>query len=296
MKKVFITGGTSWNSIITLDEFPSAIPQTIHNCEFKESIGNTAASKAMTISKLGFETTLHSLLGDDEFKDKITPYLDIPNLKFIFDLDENGTERHLNIMNGKGERISIFMNPGSDNPDIDYNKFTPYIEEADYVVINISNYCRNLLPICKKLNKEIWTDLHDYDSGNPYHQDFIDASDYIFLSSDNLIDYRPFMQTLIKKGKRLVVCTHGKKGATAIDANGNWYEVPIINDYKVVETNGAGDSFFSGYLYAFNQGYEIEKCLRYATISAGLCVSSAEISNSNVNVKFLKKEYQRIFE
>ena len=39
MKNIFIIGGASYNSVITLDEFPKAIPQTIHNCDFNETIG-----------------------------------------------------------------------------------------------------------------------------------------------------------------------------------------------------------------------------------------------------------------
>ena len=62
------------------------------------------------------------------------------------------TERHLNIMNGRGERISIFMNPSSDTPNINYSKFEKNLKKADYIVINIANYCRYILSICKKLN------------------------------------------------------------------------------------------------------------------------------------------------
>ena len=38
MKTVFTCGGASWNSVITLDEFPESIPQTIHHCEFDETL------------------------------------------------------------------------------------------------------------------------------------------------------------------------------------------------------------------------------------------------------------------
>lgn len=292
MKKVFITGGASYNSIITLDEFPQAIPQTIHNCCFDEIIGNTGAGKALTLSKLGFNTTFHSLIGKDIFGDKVRTHLKEPNLHFISDIDPNGTERHLNIMNSRGERISIFINPSSDEPNIDYEKFEDYLIHSDYVVINISNYSRNILPICKRLNKEIWIDLHDYDGKNNYHQDFIDAADYIFLSSDNLPDYKSFMEEQIECGKKLVVCTHGKGGATAYTKERKWIEIPIINNYVIKNTNGAGDSFFSGFLYGFSKGYVVEKCMQFGSITAGLCIEDELITSKYLSDVLIEKEYQ----
>ncbi|WP_299527555.1 carbohydrate kinase family protein [uncultured Lutibacter sp.] len=291
MKNIFIIGGASYNSVITLDEFPKAIPQTIHNCYFNETIGNTGAGKALTLSKLGFNTTFHSLIGDDSFGNKVRSYLEESNLNFISDIDSKGTERHLNIMNSRGERISIFINPSSDTPEIDYSKFEKNIKKSDYIIVNIANYCRNILPICKQLNKDIWTDLHDYDGKNEYHQDFIAAANYIFLSSDNLPYYKPFMLQQIANGKKLVVCTHGKGGATAYTKEGGWIETPIIDAYKMRNANGAGDSFFSGFLYGFSKGYDTKKCMQFGTITSGLCIESELIANDKLSKTLVEREF-----
>ncbi|MDD7885761.1 carbohydrate kinase family protein [Flavivirga sp. 57AJ16] len=291
MKNVFVIGGASFNSVITLDEFPEALPQTIHKCQFNETIGNTGAGKALTLSRLGFNTTFHALIGEDSFGDKVKSFLKGPNLNFISDIDSKGTERHLNIMNSRGERISIFTNPSSDTPTINYSKFEKELVKSDYIVVNIANYCRHILPVCKKLNKEVWTDLHDYDGGNAYHQDFIDAANYIFLSSDNLPDYRSFMKAQIDKGKALVVCTHGKDGATAYTKEGVWIEVPIIDNYKMNNANGAGDSFFSGFLYGFYKGFKIKKCIQFATITSGLCIESETITSNELSKTLIESEF-----
>jgi len=295
MKNIFIIGGASYNSVITLDEFPKAIPQTIHNCNFNETIGNTGAGKALTLSKLNFNTTFHSLIGDDSFGEKVTSFLQEPNLNFINDTDSKGTERHLNIMNSRGERISIFMNPSSDNPEIDYLKFEKIIIKSDYIIVNIANYCRNILPICKQFDKDIWTDLHDYDGKNEYHQDFIDAASYIFLSSDNLSNYKPFMIQQIENGKKLVVCTHGKDGATAYTKEGKWIETSIIDAYKMTNTNGAGDSFFSGFIYGFSKGYETKKCMQFGTITSGLCIESEMITNNKLSISLIESEFLKYY-
>ncbi len=294
MKKIFNIGGASYNSIIHLDEFPEPIPKTIHHCEFKETVGNTGAGKAITLSKLGFYVAFHSMIGIDVYGKKIMEYLDRPNLNFIKDFDPTGTERHLNLMNKKGERISIFMNPMSDNPEIDYTIFDEHIKSSDFVVVNISNYCRNVLPICKANRVEVWTDLHDYDGKNNYHQDFIDTSDYIFLSSDNLKNYKTFMEEMIQQGKKLVVCTHGKAGASALTQEG-WVEVEAVTDYKIKDTNGAGDAFFSGFLYGFSKEYSVEKCMQLGSIAGGLCVQSELIASEELSEEFLEEEFLKYY-
>lgn len=293
MEKVFIIGGASYNAVITLDEFPEAIPQTIHNCQFKETIGNTGAGKALTLSKLGFCVTFHALIGNDDFGEKVTSYLQEPNLHFITDIDPKGTERHLNIMNRKGERISIFTNPSSDEPEINYTKFEEKVAQANYVVVNITNYCRNILPICKQLNKKIWTDLHDYDGNNAYHQDFIDAANTIFLSSDKLPNYKYFMEKQISNGKELVVCTHGENGATAYTKNREWIEVPIIESYILNNSNGAGDAFFSGFVYGLSKNYETKKCMQFGAITSGLCIESPMITYNGLTKTLIEKEFHK---
>jgi acarbose 7IV-phosphotransferase len=291
MKNIFIIGGASYNSVITLDEFPKAIPQTIHNCHFNETIGNTGAGKALTLSKLEFNTTFHSLIGNDNFGEKVQSLLQEPNLNFISDIDPKGTERHLNIMNSRGERISIFINPSSVTPTINYLKFEKELVKSDYIIVNIANYCRRILPVCKTLNKEVWTDLHDYDGKNEYHQDFIDAAAYIFLSSDNIPDYKPFMEEQIDNGKELVVCTHGKDGATAYTKEGKWIEVPIIESYILNNANGAGDSFFSGFMYGYSKGFETKKCMQFGTITSGLCIESEMIANNRLSKLLVESEF-----
>ena len=235
------------------------------------------------------------MIGDDVYGHRVKKELDLPNLYFTTDIDPRGTERHVNILNSEGERISIFINPSFYEPVLDLDFFQQIIFHSDYSVINISNYCRKLLPICKALNKEIWTDLHDYDVGNPYHQDFINAADYIFLSSDNLPKYEDFMYEQVANGKKLVVCTHAKNGASALTSRGDWYDIPIIDNYEIINTNGAGDSFFSGFLYAFDKDHDTQTSMRYATINAGSCINSAGLYNPKLDSNLIEREYQKFY-
>ena len=97
------------------------------------------------------------------------------------------------------------------------------------------------------------------------------------MSSDKLTGYRDFMTQIIESGKKLVVCTHGKEGSTALTSDGKWLETPVIGDYTRLDTNGAGDGFFAGFLYGHSEGYDLPTCLRLGTIVGGLTVSSTEL-------------------
>ena len=293
MDKITIIGCVSVNAIIYLDEFPQPIPQTIHQCRYKEGIGSTGSGKALNLCRLGFDTRIHAVIGDDHFGEVAKQALQHPNIQFEYDLNSKGTERHTNILTSQGQRISIFTNTIEDEPDIDYQQFDAWIEESDVVIVNLSNYARNTLPICKRLGKAVWTDLHDYDGQNPFHQDFIEHADYIFLSSDNLPNYREFMKKWIADGKKWVVCTHGAGGASALDAAGNWYEEPALTHYKLIDSNGAGDAFSAGFIYAFQQGKSIAECLKYATIAGALCINSTEMYGENLSPEKMEEVYRK---
>lgn len=288
---LLILGGASFDSIVYLDDFPEPTPQTIHESVFVETVGSTGTGKAANCCYLGFDTTLQVVLGNDMYGQRIKDFLASKPIRAFYDIDPNGTERHVNIMDKLGRRISIFVNPTSNEPPIRYADMEPEIEQADVVVLNIVNYCRNYIPFLKKHGSEVWTDLHDYDGVSSYHQDFIEASDYIFMSSDNLPDYRKTMAEIMAKGKQLVVCTHGKAGATLLTPDGKWLDTPSVSRYQLVDANGAGDAFFSGFLYGYKQKYGLSDCLLLGHILGGLCISSPHIAADGLSVALVEKEF-----
>jgi sugar/nucleoside kinase (ribokinase family) len=150
-----------------------------------------------------------------------------------------------------------------------------------------------LIPLIRKHRKEIWCDIHDYNLNNSYHQDFIEAADYIFMSSDQMPDYRNFLEELIRKGKKLAVCTHGAEGSTAITSDHQWLETPIIKDYQRIDSNGAGDAFFAGFLSAFSRGYTVQQCLQMGTVVSGLCITSRELAFPGLTLELAQAEFQK---
>ena len=295
MPYALVIGGVSFNTMVYLDAFPQPQPQTIISNGFHETIGSTGAGKALNLRKLGFGVTLHGMIGDDIIGRKLIDQLAAAAITFLYDIDPRGTQRHLNLMDSAGRRISIFLEPGTFEPGFDAQRIEQHLDSSDYVILNISNYCRTLIPIIQAHGKPIWCDLHDYNGQNPYYDDFVRAADYLLMSSDNMSGYRAFMQRVITQGKQLVICTHGRQGATTLTRDGEWIETPIVPTYVVRDSNGAGDSFFAGFLYGHARGYATQQCLQLGALAGGLCVTSTELALPELSPAFLEREYLAVY-
>jgi sugar/nucleoside kinase (ribokinase family) len=238
--------------------------------------------------------TLHGLIGADAHGQFVSGYLAREKIALHTEIDPQGTERHINLMDATGDRISIYVNYATFEPDIDLAALEPLIAKSDVVALNIINYCRTAIPLVKRAGKPLWIDIHDHDGQATYHQDFVEAADVLFLSSDQMPEYRRFMKAMLTQGKQIVVCTHGKQGATALTAQG-WVTLPALTT-EVVDTNGAGDSFFSGFLHGYLSGESILTCMRYGAVAAHMTVQSTELYSTDLSPERLEKVYRAHYE
>lgn len=295
MQHPLILGGTTFDHIVTLPELPAPRPQTIHQAPFHEGTGSTGAGKALALTKLGLPATLYSAVGDDAYGRHIRADLRAQGVAAHYLLDPAGTERHVNLMDARGQRISLFITQASPELAFEEAELAGLLEASSCVVLNIISYCRAFISLLTGYPRPIWTDLHDYDGRNPYHQPFIDAAQYIHLSSDNLPDYRPVMQRLRAAGKRLIVCTHGAAGATLLTAEGQWLEQAAVPAPTVVDSNGAGDNFFAGFLYGWLREEPVQKCLQYGALCGSWCVGAPGLVDPQLSRPRLEQAWQQHF-
>lgn len=282
-KPILILGGASLDTIIHLPELPTPEPQTIWPTASYRTLGSTGAGKSLNLAALGQTVVFHTLLGRDTEGQQIQAALGHPGIRLLTEKTDAPTEQHVNLMSADGKRISLFIQPPPEPEDVDWTLAQQALAGCSLAVVNILGYTRSALPWLKAAGTPIWTDLHDYDGHNSYHEPFIDAARAIFLSSDNLPDFRSTMEGLIARGKEFVVCTHGSKGATLLTGDGQWLEQPVVSVSGMVDTNGAGDAFFSGFLHRYLQGAELTDCLRAGAIAGALCVTSRELASPDLN-------------
>ncbi|WP_020408593.1 carbohydrate kinase family protein [Hahella ganghwensis] len=285
--RICIIGGTSVDTIAHVDQLPDGKPQTIWPQDCYRAVGSTGSGEAFNLKALGMEICLHTLLGEDSEADLIKREMAARGIQLIVETTPTPTEQHVNLMSPEGERISIFTHPSVTPEGINWEPVREAIAGSDLVIVNILEYAKPSLALAMSAGKRIWTDLHDYDGENAHHQPFIDAADVIFLSSDNFPDHREFMQQMMARGKQFVVCTHGSRGATLLNDKGEWIEQPVYPVDDVKDTNGAGDAFFSGFLFGYLHGHTLPDCMKLAAACGALCVTSKSLAAEYLNASML---------
>lgn len=288
---VLVVGGCSYNSMIYLDEFPRET-ETHRAKNFQETVGSTGAGKTLNLCRLGMNVTFHAMIGRDRYGESIKRTFATEPATFLHDVDPNGTERHVNLMNADGERISIFVVEATPEPDIDYGRLNDLVETSEALLINPVDYTRPLLSAAERHDTPIWCDVHAYDGEDPHFDAFVEAADYLFMSEEGIDDPSGFMHDRIEAGTDLVVCTRGADGSTALTSDGTWIETPA-EPFEMVDTNGAGDAYVSGFLHGHAQGKDVETCMRLGTLAGGLAVGSYELAHPDLSVDRLTAEYER---
>ena len=264
--------------MVFVDSFPEPRPQTVFAKRSHTTVGSSGAGKALNLRHLGADATLWGLLGDDGPGQAARDSLTERGIDLITDLDPMGTMRHINLMDDAGDRISIFANAGSHRFDVDVDSMRPVAATADIVSVTIMDYCRQYLPMLRQLGKSIWVDIHDYDGVNPYHHEFIEAADFLFMSSVALPDWRSFLEERIAAGTTAAVCTHGSAGASGIAEAEGWIDIAADPVDVVVDTNGAGDAFFAGFSTSWVAGPDLRAAMAEGARAAAAAIQSPHLA------------------
>lgn len=280
---ILVIGGASWDTIVHLPTLPEPRPQTLWPEASYRALGSTGAGKSLNLATLGHRVLFHTLLGKDPEAGLIRAALAHPGVDLLVTETAEPTEQHVNLMAADGSRLSLFVQPPAQPASLDWAPVETRARHCRLAVVNILGYARSALPWLQGLGLPIWTDLHDYDGVNAHHQPFIDAAEVIFLSSDNLPDCRQTMAELIRRNTALVVCTHGAEGASLLTAAGDWLTQPAVPATQVLDTNGAGDAFFSGFLHRYLHGATLADCLRAGAVSGARCVASRSLVGTDLH-------------
>ncbi|HSX68640.1 carbohydrate kinase family protein [Nocardioides sp.] len=261
---VLVHGPASWNRLVLLDRLPAPVPHTVFADRSWETVGGTSAGKALGLAALGRRTVLCTQLANDDVGDRVRGLLEHVGVRVRVTPSEV-TERHLNLMTPRGERLSIFLEqpPASRDgsvPGPGDTSLSEAMAAADVLVLDLSPESRRLLPVARATGRPIWVDLHDYDGRAAFHQPFLEAADAIFLNDDATDDPFGLLRACLRFGASFAVCTLGADGAIALDASGRRHRVPAV-PVPVVDTNGAGDAFFAGALHAHLDGADLPQML-----------------------------------
>jgi sugar/nucleoside kinase (ribokinase family) len=161
-------------------------------------------------------------------------------------------------MTPAGARLSLYL-ATPEHPDAAATA-PEVLDAVELAVLDLAPRSAHLLAPARERGIPIWTDLHDYDGESAFHRPFLEAAEVVFMNADRTDDPWQLLARCLEAGPRLAVCTLGAEGAIALDADGRRASTPA-EPAAVVDTNGAGDAFFAGFLDAWLRDADLAPAL-----------------------------------
>jgi acarbose 7IV-phosphotransferase len=275
---VLVVGGSGVDTVVRVDALPVPLADSVGVGPIRDWVGHTGNGVALGCRALGLSTGFVDFVGDDPQGELIRGRLRAAGVDFTPLVSPAGTRRAVNLVDGSGRRMSFF--DGRDPADLRMPRETylPLLERARHAHFSITNYVRFLYDDAGRLGVPVSTDLHDWDGRAAYHLDFALRSDLVFLSAAAVRDrLDAVLAEILERGRaRAVVATDGAAGCSLLtreDAALGVRRFPAAAPPgPVVDSNGAGDAFVSGFLHGHLSGLGWEECvLRGAVAGAHAC-------------------------
>ncbi|MBO5118271.1 MAG: carbohydrate kinase family protein [Spirochaetaceae bacterium] len=183
----------------------------------------------------------------------------------------------------------------------DFSLVEKQIENSSLVVACNTNFNRPLLSLAKQKGKIVATDVHVLSNiHDEYNKDFLEKADIVFLS-DELLPSSPkdfLFQLKETYGMKIIVLGQGEKGATLYSRDKDkFFRFSAVKPEKVVNTVGAGDALFSGFVFFYSQGFDEIEALKRGEIFASIKIGFDGASNGFSSSEKIEKVYKNtIFE
>jgi sugar/nucleoside kinase (ribokinase family) len=255
------------------------VGEELYSKNFSLQLGGGLPATLINLARLGIETKIATELGDDIFSN-------FAKDKFI-----KNNVSPLNLYNGDGIPLNItsaIILP-SDRTFITYGKGSIEADdkskEAFYNLAKGSKITMmqlgGFLDVYKKLHEEgtklvLDTGWDDEMSFSKYN-DYLEIADYYTPNQKEAIKITDTSnaQDAAEKLKRYfdkVVVKLDKDGCIGIDSN-EMFIVPSIDEFKNVDSTGAGDAFLAGFMYGIFYDYSLKESILMGNLTGGKAVT-----------------------
>jgi ribokinase len=284
MFKVTVIGSLVMDQVIKLKKFPKE-GDTLFGDEINYYLGGKGANQAYALTRLGANTEMIGMVGDDNF-----------GKAFIETFKKAGTKvSNIMISSKIGTSIaSILSNYQAENKivvmhgaNFEFNakelkKVESVLKNSDLVITQLElkpeieeaiiKLCaKHKVPVqlnpapAYKLSKDVLSKV-TYITPND-----LELSILTGMKTDTLENAKKAVKKLLSMGPKNVISTLGGNGAMIGDKKGVRH-IPGFK-VKVVDTVGAGDAFNGGFAYAISKGHNIDDAVRFANAVGGLAVT-----------------------
>ena len=299
MAKILVSGLCNVETTLKVNKFPiEYYPIDYPFFGIKSNVSGVAYNIVKALKTLGDDVTLTSFIGNDFEGEYVVNELKNANIDVNFikkGLQETPTS------------IVLFDNSGKrqiycDLKDIQEKtyKFDESItNDKDILVLCNINFNRELIKNIK--NKIIATDVHVFNNvHDEYNKDFLENANILFLSDEAIEErYEDFIKKIENEYHNdIIVLGMGKNGSLMyVKEDNKFYHVPAVDTGEILNTVGAGDALFSGFIHYYSKGYSPIECLKRATLVAShkICFNGGAIGHpteekvEELYIKYMEK-------
>lgn len=268
---VLVLGGAGVDTIVYVPQLPLPAADSYMVPSITARAGQTGDGVALGTHALGLRTHHLDMLGDDYEGSLVRALHAKHGVPLTTISTPAGTKRAVNLVDPEGRRLSLYDITRGDEAD----RFPdPVIAElaagSRHAHVSITYPCAHAMDALRDAGVTLSTDLHDWDGEAEYHRAFADAADLVFLSAAALVDTEVTMRRILANGHAsTVVATAGAAGSYVLTrADDVVHHVRAVPPpAPVVDSNGAGDAFVAGFLYAWLRGEPPLRCAAFGAVS-----------------------------
>jgi sugar/nucleoside kinase (ribokinase family) len=275
---VLVVGGTGVDTIVRVGEL--ALPTGDSTCvpPIRDYVAHTGNGVALGFHALGLATKFIDFLGDDAQGRMILDRYAAAGLDFSHLPAPAGTPRSVNLVDLQGRRFSFYDGRHPEGLRLPRDFYLPYVARARHVHVSRSPHAQGVFADAVRLGRSVSTDLHDWDGEDSSAHPWAYGADVVFLSAAAVGERIPaVMRQITEHGRAsLVVATDGAAGCRVLPRG---QESPlrfpaVVPERPVVDSNGAGDAFLTGFLHARFRGADLARCVLAGSVCGAYACGS----------------------
>ena len=268
---ILVVGGVGIDTIVRVPALPLPIADSIHVGPVRDYVAHTGNGVALASHALGLRTKLVDFIGADAQAELIHARYRDTGLDFSYIVHPSGTRRSVNLVDPNGRRLSLY--DGRHPPELRMQSefYLPFLLRARHAHFSIMNWARDLYDDARELGVTVSTDLHDWDGASGYHRDFALQSDLVFVSTAALGGrHQEVMRAILEQGRaQVVIAMAGDQGSYLLRRGDSALRHMGCAQLgrTIVDSNGAGDAYVSGFLYGHFNGMGSDACMRLGAVA-----------------------------
>ncbi|MER5864138.1 PfkB family carbohydrate kinase [Kitasatospora sp. NPDC002040] len=277
---LLVVGGAGVDTVVRVDRLELPDADSWHVPPIRDYVAHTGNGVALGAHHLGLRTRFLDFLGDDPQAELILAEYQRRGLPFSHLVSRTGTPRAVNLVDDQGRRFSFYDGRHPAELRLPAAFYLPHLERSRHVHLSITGINRDMYPDIHRLGLTSSTDLHDWDGVNPHHRHYAVNSDLVFLSVAGCRGrHEQVMRQVLAEGRAAVVsATAGADGSYLLtrDDPDTVHHLPAVDPGRpVVDSNGAGDAYVTGFLYGWFAGRPALDCARAGAVAGAYACTAA---------------------